>query len=39
MKWVNYIIARFYQERAAKALKAYNTFRVKAEKYFSRAGL
>jgi len=39
MKPIAYIVARLYEARAAKALRAYAVFKAKAEKYFARAGL
>jgi len=31
--------ARFYQVRAAKALRAHHALKVKSEKYFTKVGL
>jgi len=31
--------ARFYQVRAAKALRAHHALKAKSEKYFTKAGL
>lgn len=39
MKPFTYIIARFYEVRAKRALAAYHAFKGKAEKYFAKAGL
>jgi len=39
MRTISYILARFYEVRAKRALKAYQAFRVKADQFFARAGL
>lgn len=39
MKAHTYIIARYYEVRAKRALKAYYSFKKKAEKYFREVGL
>ena len=39
MKSLAYIAGRFYQMRSKRALNAYHALRVKAEKYFTKAGL
>lgn len=39
MKPISYIIARFYEVRAKRALRAYHAFKAKAEKYFAKVGM
>ena len=39
MRWSSYIIARFYEVRAKRALATYHRMKEKAEKYFRKAGL
>lgn len=39
MRVVSYIMGRFYEVRASRALKAYERFKKKAEKYFREVGL
>jgi hypothetical protein len=39
MNVVRYILGRFYEVRASRALKAYGRFKKKAEKYFREVGL
>lgn len=39
MKPITYIVARYYEVRAQRALVAYHRLKKKAEKYFREVGL
>lgn len=39
MRWLHYILARFYEVRSERAFASYIAMRDRAEKFFRRAGL